>query len=106
MTHYFRITGYLPKDDISFIMDSNGMFEKLWQFSAYVISKGCKVLEVSTDEKFIDVNIDKAEEDKNHVILRACGKGKPNYIQQTLNGVIYKAVEIKGKIYIPTNLSQ
>lgn len=103
MTHYFRITGYYPKEDISFIMDSNGMFEKLWQFSAFVISKGCKVLEVSTDEKFIDINIDKAEEDKTHVILRACGHGKPNYIEKSIDNLIYKAVEVEDKIYIPDN---
>jgi len=106
MTHYFRITGYLPKNDISFIMDSNGMFEKLWQFSAFVISKGCKVLEVSTDEKFIDVNINKAEEDKTHVILRACGHSKPNYVEKIIKGIIYKAIEIEGKIYIPDKDAQ
>ena len=42
---YFRITGYHPTKDISFILDCNGMFEKLWQFSAFVISKCCNVLE-------------------------------------------------------------
>ena len=98
---YFRITGYCPKEDISFIMDSNGMFEKLWQFSSYVISKGCKILEVSNDEKFIDINIDKADEDKEHVILRACSDGKPNYIEKNIDGVTYKVVEIKDKEYIP-----
>ena len=44
---YFRITGYEPKNDISFILDCNGMFEKLWQFSAMLVAKGLKVLEVS-----------------------------------------------------------
>jgi hypothetical protein len=104
-TKYFRITGYYPKEDISFIMDSNGMFEKLWQFSAFVVSKGCKVLEVSTDEKIIDLNIEKAEEDKTHVILRACGHGKPNYVEKTIGGITYKAVEIEGRIYIPNNVA-
>ena len=101
MTHYFRITGYLPKDDISFIMDSNGMFEKLWQFSAFVISKGCKVLEVSSDEKFIDINIEKAEPTPDKVILRASATGKPTYTEKTIDGVTHKVIEIKGKRYIP-----
>ncbi len=101
MTHYFRITAYCPEHNISFIMDSNGMFEKLWQFSSYVISKGCKVLEVSNDEKFIDINIDKADEDKEHIILRAYSEGKPNYVEKTIDGVTYKAVEIQDKQYIP-----
>ncbi len=101
MTKYFRITGYCPQEDLSFIMDSNGMFEKLWQFSSFVVSKGCKVLEVSTDEKFIDINIDKADEDKTHVILRACTKGKPKHIETTIDGITYKAIDIQGKQYIP-----
>ncbi|MEG1529785.1 MAG: hypothetical protein RR338_00625 [Clostridia bacterium] len=83
-TQYFRITAYDPKHDISFIIDSNGMFEKLWQFSSFVISKGCKVLEVSTDEKFLDINIEKAEVDKNHILLRASQHGKPTYIDCTV----------------------
>ena len=37
MTNYFRITGYYPEQDFCFIIDSNGMFEKLWQFSSYLI---------------------------------------------------------------------
>lgn len=35
MNNYFRITGYWPESDICFIIDSNGMFEKLWQFSSF-----------------------------------------------------------------------
>lgn len=101
MTHYFRITGYYPKEDICFIMDSNGMFEKLWQFSAFVISKGCKVLEVSTDEKFIDINIEKTAEDNTHIFLRACGHGKPNYTINIINGVEHRIVDVDTKSYIP-----
>ena len=37
MENYFRITGYDEKDDFCFIIDSNGMFEKLWQFSAFLV---------------------------------------------------------------------
>ena len=36
MTNYFRITAYHPEQDLSAIFDSNGYFEKLWQFSAYL----------------------------------------------------------------------
>jgi hypothetical protein len=35
MTQYFRITGYYPKEDISFIMDSNGMFENSGSFQRF-----------------------------------------------------------------------
>ena len=34
---YYRITGYDPENDIGFIADSNGKFEKLWQFSSYLL---------------------------------------------------------------------
>ena len=85
MENYFRITGYDEKDNFCFIIDSNGMFEKLWQFSALNI---------------IDVNIKKASEDKEHIILRANAPGKPEYISQTINGKTYQAIKVADKIYI------
>ena len=64
MTNYFRITAYEPNHDFSIIMDTYGMFEKVWQFSADLIKRGLKILEVSSDEQFIDVNIDKLTEEE------------------------------------------
>jgi hypothetical protein len=101
MNNYFRITGYCPDKDFCFIVDSNGKFEKMWQFSAFLVQKGLKVLEVSTDEKFLDVNISKAKPDAENIILRANAKGKPNYITQTINGTTYKAIKVADKIYVP-----
>ena len=101
MENKFRITGYNEKDDYCFIVDSNGMFEKLWQFSSFLIQKGLKVLEVSKFENIIDINIKKAEEDKEHIILRANAPGKPEYISQTINGKTYKAIKVADKIYVP-----
>ena len=49
MTKYFRITAYEPNKDFSIIMDTYGMFDKLWQFSADLIKRGLKILEVSSD---------------------------------------------------------
>ena len=100
MKNYFRITGYCPEHNFSFIVDSNGMFEKLWQFSSYLIQKGLKVLEVSNSEKFKDINIEPIEEDKNHIILRATAEGKPEYIDHLIDGASYKAVKVGEKIYI------
>ena len=34
MNNYFRITAYNPENNIGFIADSYGKFEKLWQFSS------------------------------------------------------------------------
>ena len=47
--NYFRITGYSEELKSCFILDSNGMFEKLWQFSAYLVQKDIKVIEVSKE---------------------------------------------------------
>ena len=49
MTNYFRITAYHSVQDLSIIMDSYGLFEKLWQFSADLVWKGFKILEVCND---------------------------------------------------------
>lgn len=101
MSNYFRITAYHEAEDISVIMDSNGMFEKLWQFSSYMVQKGFKILEVGSDEKFLDVNIGKAEPEPDKLILRASDKGKPFYLDYELDGVTYAALKIGDKIYIP-----
>ena len=98
---YFRITGYSPENDFCFIVDSNGMFEKLWQFSAFLIPKGIKILEVANADKFLDVNIKPIKEDAEHIILRANADGKPKYIEQKIDGITYKALQVADKIYIP-----
>ena len=61
MSNYFRITAYHPEQDLSAIFDSNGYFEKLWQFSAYLIQKGFKIIEVGNEEKFDEGDMPKAE---------------------------------------------
>ncbi len=101
MTNYFRITAYHEKEDLSVIMDSNGKFEKLWQFSSYMLQKGFKVLEVSNADNFLDVNLDLADRDTQHVLLRAVHKGKPKYITHSINSVTYKAVKVDYIVYIP-----
>ena len=99
--NYFRITAYYPQDDFSFIVDSNGMFEKLWQFSSYFIQKGIKVIEVSRLEDIIDLNIEPAQEDNENLILRATADGKPEYIEENINGTIYKAIKVADRLYVP-----
>ena len=77
MVNYFRITAYHPAKNISAVFDSNGMFEKLWQLSAYLVGKGFKILAVGGEEKFSDGDMPKAEYDNVHIILRACKSGEP-----------------------------
>ena len=60
MSNYFRITAYHPTENLSVIMDSNGLFEKLW---------------VGDENKFDEGDMPKAEQDTVHVILRACKSG-------------------------------
>ena len=93
MENYFRITAYNSAVDISVIMDSNGVFEKIWQFSSLLVQKGFKILEVGNEEKFLDGNFDRAPESKQKIILRACSKGQPIY-----NG---NTVQVSGRYYIP-----
>lgn len=93
MNNYFRITAYHPDENISAIFDCYGMFEKKWQFSSFLVTKGFKVLEVGSADDFVDGNITKTEPEKDKLILRSCGKGKPVY-----NG---NTVEVNGKYYIP-----
>ena len=76
MNNYYRITAQSINNDYCFIADSYGHFEKLWQFSAYLIEKGYRIIAVNAEGKFEFGNIPKADPDPNHIILRACAKGK------------------------------
>lgn len=91
MNNYYRITAYYPAEDISAIFDSYGFFEKLWQFSAFLIEKGFKIVSVENGSAFSDGNIAKTEPDGEHIILRACAKGMP-----VIDG---NSVEVNGKRY-------
>jgi hypothetical protein len=101
MTQYFRVTVYEPRDNLSAVMDSNGRYEKLWQFSSYLLGRGFKILEASGREKFLDGNIGKAEPDPAHILLRAYCKGKPVGVSKEIDGVVYRAVQIGDSVYIP-----
>ena len=90
MANYFRITAYHPAENVCAVFDSNGRFEKLWQFSAFLVQKGFKIVEVGSDDKFHEGNIPKVQEDTS-LILRPCAKGKPKK-----DGT---AIEIHGKHY-------
>ncbi len=72
MQDYFRITAYHPTENISVIMDSYGRFEKLWQFSSYIVSKGFKIIAVGGEDKFDFGDMPKVEYNTNQIYLRAC----------------------------------
>lgn len=92
MKNLFRITGYSAKLDVGFIADSYGKFEKLWQFSSYLVNKGVEIIAVNASGNFTNGNIEPTKPNDN-IILRACDMGRP----QIENGVI----TVKGKSYKP-----
>ena len=100
MQNYFRITAYHPTENISVIMDSYGKFEKLWQFSSYMVSKGFKVLEVDTQETFLDGNLQKIESKQDKIMLRASKEGKPTITSFTENNKTYNKIIINNNNYI------
>lgn len=82
--NYFRITAYNKEEDFSCILDSNGMFEKLWQFSSYLVNKGLNIIDASKLENITDTNIDNANVDTEHIILRATQDGKVKLLNKTI----------------------
>ena len=49
----------------------------------------------------LDVNIQKTEYDAQHIIARATADGRPLNVNQTIDGITYKAIKVADKIYIP-----
>ena len=84
MSNYFRITAYHPAENLSAIFDSNGYFEKLWQFSAYLIQKGFKIIEVGNEEKFDFGNLPKASPEPDKIILRCCDSNMPVIVDNVI----------------------
>ena len=82
--NYFRVTIYDKTNNISAILDSNGAFEKLWQFSAYLVNKGFNIIDASKLENITETNIEPANEDNEHIILRATQDGKVELQNNTI----------------------
>ena len=94
--NYFRITAYSNEHNFSCIIDSNGMFEKLWQFSSYLVNKGLNIIDASKLENITDTNIDNVTVDTDHIILRATQDGKVEPKDYT--------IKVADKFYITNNL--
>ena len=92
--NYFRITAYNKEEDFSCILESNGMFEKLWQFSAYLVSKGLNIIDATRLENITETNIVLVPEDTEHIILRATQDGKVEQFNNT--------IKVKDKFYVIT----
>ena len=81
---YFRITAYDKANNYTCILDSNGMFDKLWQFSSYLVNKGLNIIEASKMENVIDINIEPVEYNTEHIFLRATQDGKVEPTNNTI----------------------
>ena len=99
MANYFRITAYYPEKDFSVILDSNGRFEKLWQFSAYLVNKGFKILEVGKDENIIDTGYKRVEKVSNKIYLMGFGQGRPEIQPVNYQNRPCKAVSVPNMAY-------
>ena len=93
MSNYFRITVYHPEKNVSAIFDSNGYFEKLWQFSSMLVQKGFKIIAVSDDKSFTCGTLAKVDEDTEHILLRACDIGRPT--------ISKSFIDVRGQVYQP-----
>lgn len=99
MANYFRITAYHTKQDISVIFDSNGRFEKLWQFSSFLVNKGFKIIEVATSDKLVYDPFPLAEKETNKILLRSIAKGLPMIQEIIYQDCPCKAICVNDKTY-------
>ena len=83
MNNYFRITGYWKQEDLGFILDSNGMFEKLWEFSKYLMERGFRVIAVDREQYFVEGTLEKVKEQSPKLMIRAIGKDEPKTFPNT-----------------------
>ena len=98
---YYRITGYYPQKNVSFIADSNGKFEKLWQFSAYLKSMGCDIIAVSRIENMIDENTPQIEYNDKQFCIRTCAMGTSTFSTLKTGGTVYRSLKVGSIEYIP-----
>ena len=69
MQNYYRVKAHFEKENINAVIDSHGCFEKLWQFSAFIVEKGGTVLDVQKDEQVMDTYT-RVEENAEKIFLR------------------------------------
>ena len=99
--NHFRVTAYNPTEDVTVLIDSYGVYQKLWQLSSALVMKGFNILEVSDSSKFVDVNIPSIEPNEKQLYLRACMVGKPDEFLQTIDGRRVKVIQVENRMYIP-----
>lgn len=99
--NHFRVTAYHHGEDITVLIDSYGVYEKLWQLSSMLVMKGFKILEASDNTKFLDVVIPEIHPNTDKLYLRACMQGKPDVFLQDIDGRRVKVIQVENRMYIP-----
>ena len=95
---YYRITAYHTDEDISVILDSNGRFESLWDFSSFLVSQGFKILHLSRSDKFAEAGCPNIEPSKK-VAVRAVARGLPEVQELIFENRKCRAITVGDKIY-------
>lgn len=97
----FRVTVYHPTEDICAILDTYDFTEKLWQFSSFLIQKGFKIIDATTSDKFLDVNITTTPDHIKRIIVRACDTGRPESLIKEIDGKRHNAIRVYTRMYVP-----
>ena len=98
MDNYYRITAYNEEHDLSVILDCNGRFEKLWEFSSFIVSHGFKVIFLTKSENIMRSTFPVVEESKR-IAVRAISKGRPRIDEFEYEGRRCKVITVSDKIY-------
>jgi hypothetical protein len=69
-----------------------GRFEKLWQFSSFLVSKGFKIIEVTTSDKLVYDPFPSVEKESDKILLRSITKGLPMIQEIIYQGHPCKAI--------------
>lgn len=82
-TEYYRITAHNATEKLSIIADSYGKFEKLWQFSSYLVERGFTILAVDREQFFIEGTMPKVDAVSEKLIIRAVDREEPKEFPDT-----------------------
>lgn len=98
---YMRITLYSTEYDYSYIVDSNGYFDELWELSANFMNKGFKIIAVGDENKFLNGNAKRIEVNTEKMVCIDHGHGRPIETTLNVNGKNYKAITVADTTYVP-----
>ena len=96
---YYRITAYHSEHDISVILDSNGRFETLWEFSSFLADHGFRIVFITKSDAIADAGCPDIEPSKK-LAVRAIAKGFPESDDFIYQDRKCKAITVGSKVYV------